>query len=516
MRKKSSHRAILPATVASLLAAFMLSACGITPKPLTAQELVEKAASDRDAMFNQGVAITHPLTLSEAIARTLRFNLDKRSKMMEEALALGQLDVSRYDLLPRLVAEGGYVGRTDHATTSSTNSQTGQPALGFPYYSLDENRAVGDLTLSWNVLDFGVSWYTAHQNADRSLIAAERRRKATAALVQEVRLAYWRAASSQKLNSVVQASIAAAEKAMNDAHKVENEDLRNPLDSLRFQKALLDNLRQLEAIQLELATAKASLTALINVPYTQDYSLAVPDPKQMSIATWSMPIEQMEDIAFVNNPELREEIYQSRIVALETRKTIIKLLPGISFAGGGQYDSNSFLQHNIWGQASAQLSMNIMNLFSAPTQIKYAETNESLAEARRLALRMAVLAQIHISRIQYESAVQQYKRADQAYSIERRLAQTTASRQENDAQSILDRVSSETAAIAAELRFYDTYAQSQSALGRMEAAMGVELIPATVNTTNLDDLSAAVSSRLATLDRGIIPTDPDMAPAVAK
>ena len=34
-----------------------------------------------------------------------------------------------------------------------------------------------DLGLSWNVLDFGVSYYQSKQNADRLLVAQERRRK---------------------------------------------------------------------------------------------------------------------------------------------------------------------------------------------------------------------------------------------------------------------------------------------------------------------------------------------------
>lgn len=53
--------------------------------------------------------ITGPLTLDEAMARALKYNLDRRSKQMEEALALGQLDVNKYDMLPRVLAQAGYL-----------------------------------------------------------------------------------------------------------------------------------------------------------------------------------------------------------------------------------------------------------------------------------------------------------------------------------------------------------------------------------------------------------------------
>jgi len=75
-------------------------------------------------------------------------------------------------------------------------------------------------------------------------------------------------------------------------------------------------------------------------------------------------------------------------------------------------------------------------------------------------------------------------------------------RQESDAQSVLDRVSSETSAIAAELRRYQLYAQAQSALGRMQATMGIDVVPSEVVSKGLDGLSAAIEQRLNVLDHG--------------
>ena len=99
---------------------------------------------------------------------------------------------------------------------------------------------------------------------------------------------------------------------------------------------------------------------------------------------------------------------------------------------------------------------------SAPDQIRFARTNEKLEDARRLALRMAVLAQVHVSLTQYENAASQFVRAQQAYDVEHRLAEMITHRQESDAQSILDRVSAETSAITADLRRYQLFAQAQS------------------------------------------------------
>jgi outer membrane protein TolC len=490
-RTKAVTRFLMSVSITALAAG-----CGISPHPLTDQEFAAGAAADRVAMFKDQAPLDRPLTLGDAIARVLRYNLDHSTKMMEEALALGQLDLERWDMLPKLTTTAGYVGRSDHATVTATDSVTGQPALANPFYSLDRDRRVADLTASWNLLDFGVSYVNARENADRVIIAEERRRKAAQNLVQEVRSAYWRALATQQLHGRVDAVIRDADQALKLSSKVEAEQLRNPLDALRYQQTLLESLGQLEAINHDLSSAKAELAALINVPPGSDFTLATPTEADMKLPEWTIPVEQMEELAFTHNPELHEQTYQSRIAVEETRKEFLKMLPGINLNAGRNYDSNSFLINNTWSAATATVSWNLFSLVSAPDRIHYARDNETLAERRRLALRMAVLAQVHVSRAQYESASRQYSRADALYRVESKIAAATAKRQQNDAQSDLERIGSATSAIAAELRRYQTLAQAQGALGRIEATLGIDPVPPDVKTADLDTLGKAITARL--------------------
>lgn len=73
-------------------------------------------------------AITGPLSMDEAMARALKYNLDRRAKMMEEALALNQLDVSHFDMLPKLVAQAGYSTRNNDRINESRDAITGAPS----------------------------------------------------------------------------------------------------------------------------------------------------------------------------------------------------------------------------------------------------------------------------------------------------------------------------------------------------------------------------------------------------
>src|SRR5690348_1462459 len=86
-------------------AGLLLASCIVQPHPLTDAERGAEAAADRQAMFAGQEPLTHPLTLSEAYARALKYNLDRRVKLMEQAIAYDGLTAGNYDLLPKLTAD---------------------------------------------------------------------------------------------------------------------------------------------------------------------------------------------------------------------------------------------------------------------------------------------------------------------------------------------------------------------------------------------------------------------------
>jgi outer membrane protein TolC len=348
---------------------------------------------------------------------------------------------------------------------------------------------------------------------DRALIAQERKRKAMHSLIQEVRFAFWRAAAHQVLQADVDKAVAEARVALANAKTVERENLRAPADALRYQKSLLETLRQLTAIQQELSVAEIELAALVNAPPGTKLILAV--PAEMEVPAWDLSLDRMEELAFQGNADLREQGYLTRIAADETRKAITRLFPGITFSTGRNYDSNHFLLSNHWYEAGAKLSWNLMNLVSAPDVIDYAETNEEVTSSRRLALRMAVLAQVHVSERQYRNAVSQYQQSDELWQVDKRLYELSEARTANDAQGMLERVAGRASAIASQLRRFQTYAQVEQAYAKMQASLGQDLMPDTVASHDLKALSEAIAARLEQWGKGEPTAEPAPAAIVA-
>jgi outer membrane protein, multidrug efflux system len=484
--------------VSLVIGLLALGGCTLAPHPLTDAERLAEAESDRAKMYGKQEALLHPLTLHEAFARALKYNLDGRVKLVEEALSQDDLDLSRYDLLPKVYLSAAGTSRNNDNASSAQSVANGAQTLP-PSISTDKNDFAADLLLSWNILDFGVSYFAARQQSDRVLIGHEERRKVIQTLFQDVRRAYWRAASAQRLNHKIADSIRAAEAALPNARKVETEGLRSPVDSLRYQKALLDLIRQLEAAQALLAVSKIELAQLINMPPDQPYSLAVPN--DLRLDSVHVPIGRMEETALLLNPDIRELSYQKRITVDETHKALLKLLPGITFSYDPSYDSNSFLVNHYWATSAVKLGGYLNNLLTFPVTYRRAGNAEHLADLKREAMSMAVLAKLHIAYQQYLDASKAFRRAQQVADVDQRLYEQIRNRNATDVGGDLERISAQVSAEISELQRYQAYAETQAALGRLHAALGVDPLPEDVDTLNFKGLNRALLHVMAESSR---------------
>ena len=437
--------------------------------------------------------IRGPLTLDEAMARALKYNLDRRTKMMEEALAMGQLDVSKFDMLPKIMAQAGYAYRDRTRFTHSSSYPIEDPDTSRSATTAERNHSTYDLGLTWSLLDVGLGYYGSKQQADRFLIAGEKRRKAMHLLMQDVRTAYWRAASAQLLKADVLKTIGLAEEALGDSRKTAAERVKNPLEPLRFQRQLLENLRLLENINQELSSAQVELASLVNAPMNQPIQIAAADLKNISDEVSQVPVDKLEEVALQNNADLREQHYNARIAREETRRTLLRMFPNVTFNYGAKYDTDRYLLSNNWNEAGVQLSFNLMNLFTAGTQMKVAEAGATLADQRRIAAHAAVLAQVHLSRLQVINARSQFDRADAIYGTDAKIAEVMRNRQMVAAQSKLDVVSTETSSILSLLRRYQALAQVQVAENRMLATLGLEPQIGSTSELSLKDLTEQVT-----------------------
>ena len=478
------------------------------PKPITADEQQSLLQADRIQAQKDVEPVGNELTLHESVARGLKYNIDYRSKLMEQAIALGTYELSNYDMLPKVLANAGYNYRNNYFITQGIGAYSGQPAVGEPFISSAKTYNNLGLNLNWSLLDFGVSYFNARQNSDRIFVAAEKRRRTMHVLIQDIQTAYLRAAAAQKLKNDLNKTISDANQALKNSQKVEKDGLKTPIEALRYQKSLLDNVKILETIDQELATAKIELNQLINLPATASYKLEDPDKIMAPNAYSNVDPSEFEIRALMYNADLNESLYNARIAVEETRKSLLKLIPGISFNIGPQTTNNSYWINKNWVEGAASVSFNLWNLLAAPGAIKLADQNKELAQQKRMMVQMAVISQVYLAKMGLESSLQLYRRSAEIDQVDSKISKITTDKEKEGAASQAERVAADASAIISKLRKYQALSQLFAASGKMQATAGLEPDITSLNEIRLQDLTSTIKISFDRWNSGKLPPLP--------
>lgn len=489
----------------SFIAIVVLGGCSITPQPVTQQEQKFLLDQDRLNTYKDVEVVGLNLPLAGAVARGLKYNLEYRSKMMEQAIALGTLDISRYDMLPKVLANAGYNYRNNFFITEATGAYSGNPSLNEPFVNSSKDYGVAGFALSWNLLDFGVSYYAAKQNADSVLVASERRRRTMHLLVQDIKTAYLRAASAQKLKASLITTIQEANRALSNSRANRRDSIENPLEALRYQKSLLDNIKILQTIDQELSSAFVELNQLINLPASTSYLLDDPEKILPPYAYAQTNVEEFEVRALAHNADMKESIYKTRIAVLETRKSLLRLLPGLNLTYGPQTSNNAFYINKNWIEGAAQVSFNLWNLLMAPQVKRNAEANEELANQRRMMAQMAVVSQVYLSKEQLRYAEEIYKRSVEIDQVDFKIAAITRDRFRVGDASEAEKVAADASSILSRLRKYQALSQMYASSSRLQATAGLEPDIGSVSDISLSELTKIMDETFRRWSAGELP-----------
>ncbi|MEL6528731.1 MAG: TolC family protein [Pseudomonadota bacterium] len=473
-----------------------LGACATVPEPFTSAELNETAQSNFARVDAEQEPVTAPIDLYEAMARSLKYNLDYKVELMEIALRDRELDLQRYDMLPQLVASAGYAGRNNFSGASSLSLITRRQSLE-PSTSQERDLFTADLALSWDVLDFGLSYVRSKQGADEILIAQERRRKVANRVIEDVRSSYWRAVSAERLLTKLKELESSVTTTLENSEKLATRRLSAPLTALTYQRELLEIQAQIRKLQRELVVAKAQLAALMNLRPGTQFSLVLPDRKQ-ALPEVKYEGEDMMMTALLNRPELREVSYRQRINSRELDAALLSALPSFRGVLGVNVDSNDFLFNNDWVNYGARASWNVLNLFRLPAHKKAIEAQDDLLEQRELALTMAVITQVHVARARFSHLSKELETAGRQMGVQDKILYQIRSGHKAGAMSRQTLLREEMNTLVAEVKYDIAYAEAQNAYANLFASMGIDEFSPDV--TGREDV-ATLQTSLATMWR---------------
>ena len=477
---------LLPYSV--LVAVVFLSGCVASPEPLTWDE-IEVAVARRDLVAAaEFEPISAPISLEDAIARSIKYDLDYRIAMAETSLGVSQYELSNVAMLPQAVATAGYTTRNTVSASSSLNLQSGVSNFSAST-SQDRQLKTSDIEIGWNILDFGLSYIRARQAGDKALIADELKRKVLHRLASDVRIVFARALTMQRLSKRMGRLVTRLRRALDNAKAASGSIDVSRMGALLRRRELIEMQQRALELKRDLITAKMDLAALMNVPPGEHYTLTEHD--EPAVAAGDIPDVQVAvGIALRNRPEVRENLYKIRINNDEIRAAFLELLPGIKLQSSMNYDSNSFLLNNNWTGAGATVVTNLINVFAFPLKKNAIETEGEMLELRGRALALAIATQVYASYARFSEAVEEHKATSEYREVQRRVLRQMKEEAQANTVSEHALIREELNTVIAEARFDLSKAALDAAKASIATSIGLD---------NLNDISDGVLSPVAAL-----------------
>lgn len=427
-------------------------------------------------LVSEGRAIDAPIDVHAAIARVLLFNRDLEAERMARMLAEAEAGLATVEMLPGFVASSQVYARSNVAAASSAPAAN-PSALSAAAVSSERVSRSREMAVSWNVLDFGISYFRARQAGHRADAAADQQRRAAALLVEQTRTVFWRALAAQTLDAGLARIDAEMNRSIDAADRLRAAGLTDPMEALTAERDLLSIRRELDQQRRLLVGAEDQLRSLMNWP--PDVPLRLARTGAGRVPTVSRPhFAALAQAVVENRPEIRQAIGDERITAEEARIALLELFPNLELAGGSSFDANPYLLNHGWLSLATRASWQLVKVIQYPARSATIEAKAELDRRRTRALAAALVLQAQVALSRLDQSRTEWSTLGRLSEVQLRLALQTA------AQAKVGRVGSQAAtrermnALLAEARRDAAWGDVQGAWAAVLTSFGVDLADA--------------------------------------
>jgi outer membrane protein TolC len=377
--------------------------CGCATPPSRLQVRDANASADLEAYGALAPDVTDPLTLADALHYAVRHNIEVWIAAQEREYRHELATQSLLKMLPSLLAGAESSRRSRFDAASSVSLESGSESLE-PSYSSEKQTDTWNISTTWNLLDFGLSFLRSRQQANRVQIAAERERRVKQNLALEVTRAYWQAVTARAAARQVEPVAREVAAQLERIRREIDDKAISQIVGLKRQTLLLEQQETLRRYERSYLAAKAELATLIGLSPGAEFTLADVDLSQ-PVPPLAFEVAELEREALRSRPELFEKDLEQAISRDEVHVALAQMFPSVSLFWRYDDDNNRYLAFGHWNAAGIRASWDLLAL---PQQIKQREAvklQTELIAKRRIAVAIAILTQLHLALIDYQEAL---------------------------------------------------------------------------------------------------------------
>jgi outer membrane protein TolC len=462
-------RAKRSASAALCLIGSGLGGCSAPTNRLSNSDLMAVTGSLSETLQVLEEPLDGPLDVHHAVARALKYNLSIRTQELTAEIAFAKVRAESSSMLPNVVAESRYYGRNVPSysrSSSSLNYSTSSDAIGL----------TRDLTLSFNILDFGLSYIRTEQLADKAEKEREEVRRVATRVVEETRTEFSRTAAYEALIAQLDRLHPAVEQMLAESRKASHNNDINPLVSINYERDVLNLQRELNQLRVSLAGSAAQFRQVVGIPQSVPIQLRTTSRSKKTPTAGDTPSADIA-AALMNRHEIRQLLLDMRITEKEVHATILQLLPSISLSRGITQDSSSYLLNANWVSWGAKFAWNLMNLAKLPKDLDVVEAQMRVHRQQIVATAATIAMQVYVAHARVSAHRQSALDANTLASLQHRMLRQVraASTVGTVAPQVL--VKERLATLLADIRARLAEAELESASAAYATSIGASHVP---------------------------------------
>ena len=420
------------------------------------------------------------MTLDDMIDVALKRNLDLMVKAWEFAIQEEAATGAKLDLLPELLVTGD---RTQRSNKPSSTSKYSTGTVAPPSVSDEQRRETWNIKLTWNLLDFGISYFRSRQEANRVLMDRLEYQRMRQNIILEITQNYWSAVVNKEAMQGIKEYLDEIQTHQVVLERAANSSLISKTPVLEMRDQYAQKALKYQEYEKDYLFAKSELARLMGLPPCVQFDIAYDCSRPLTV---KLPdIYELEECSLIHRPELYSLDAEEKINADDVRLAILSYIPGVSLFSSRQHDENRYLVHKYWSTVGAQA---VWDLLSIPAGISHqcrAEKQVQLTKKNRLALSIGAMTQVNLAYLVYNNDLDQYLLALNWHEIKQKLLDSALQKRRVGKYDLSDILDYKAGALEAKVRLWKSYGNMQFSLEKLNNAMGLPLCYRNNQTTTL-------------------------------
>ncbi|MHC4872717.1 MAG: TolC family protein [Planctomycetota bacterium] len=440
--------------------------------PVLSEEEQRKVNIKKDMQNNpmNRAVFTESLKCEQVVNCALKHNLQNRLLEKEQDIKKELANQAWFKMLPSLKASADKARRNQPNASSSVDLITRKESLTSSYSADSGSRSL-KLDAVWNILDFGISFFSARQADNRILLGEQDIRRSRQKLALDTYKSYWTAVVADWAAGESGDLIEDLDERLGGVDSRLDDNTISKSQGLRTKKDLLTIQQRLKAYPKESEAARNELARLMGVGGSSGFSLtpvAFPTVKKF----YKYNALKLQREALRNRPELFKYDIEERISEDQMRISALKVLPSPAVMLDHNWDKDPHLYSSYWYTTGVNVSWNLLEIPLHVKERQTAKLQHKLANQQRLAVAVAILTQVNITLIEYEEAINRIISAGEVRKIQNELLDVSSGMFSEGRLSEAALLSTKIDTFFAELSYLQAYTHLLTTIGKIKSAIG--------------------------------------------